>query len=227
MKCNAPMRGWGQEIGQFFDPSKINVVNRAIGGRSSRTFFTDGRWQEILKDTKKGDFVLIQFGHNDVGAIDARSKFRGSLKGIGDETAEVEKPDGTTETVRTYGWYLRHYAKTAREKGAIVILCSPVPHKRFDSKGKYLPDWDEWRDWVKICATTEKASYIDLSGLVGAKYAKLGQEKVEPLFADKGTHTSPAGARLNAGTVVEALNALPMHPLASYLSDAGKSLGKH
>ena len=218
------MRGWGQEIGQFFDPSKINVVNRAIGGRSSRTFYTDGRWQEILDGLRKGDFVLIQFGHNDVGPTDARSKFRGSVKGIGDETEEVEKPDGSTETVHSYGWYLRHYAKSAREKGATVILCSPVPHKRFDSKGKYIPDWDEWREWVKSCATSEKAYSIDLATLVGKKYAKLGQEKVELLFADKGTHTSPTGALLNAQTVVEALNTLPMRPLSPYLSKSGKEL---
>ena len=76
LNSNAPLRGWGQELGQFFDQSKINVVNRAIGGRSSRTFLTEGRWDAILKELKPGDFVLMQFGHNDPGAINDETRAR-------------------------------------------------------------------------------------------------------------------------------------------------------
>ena len=61
--------GWGVPFPSFFDPTKINVVNRARGGRSSRTFITEGLWDKLLADVKQGDFVLIQFGHNDAGAI--------------------------------------------------------------------------------------------------------------------------------------------------------------
>lgn len=216
VKCHGDMRGWGQELGAFFDPEKINIVNRAIGGRSSRTFYTEGRWQEIVDGLKKGDFVIIQFGHNDVGPLDARGKFRGSVKGIGDETEDVEKPDGTVETVRSYGWYLRHFASTAKDKGATVVLCSPVPHKRFDREGEYLPDWEEWSDWVEACARKERVHYVDLAGAVGKKYAKLGLEKVEPLFADKGTHTTAEGAKLNAETLVEELDDLRGRPFRRY-----------
>src|SRR5206468_2108400 len=70
VKSDAPLRGWGQELAQFFNPKKINVVNRAIGGRSSRTFQNEGRWDKVLADLKVGDLVLIQFGHNDVGKYD-------------------------------------------------------------------------------------------------------------------------------------------------------------
>src|SRR3954453_2242717 len=70
VKSDAPLRSWGQELAQFFDLKKINVVNRAIGGRSSRTFQNEGRWDKVLADLKPGDFVLIQFGHNDVGKYD-------------------------------------------------------------------------------------------------------------------------------------------------------------
>ena len=139
LRSNAPMRGWGQDLGTFFDPAKINVVNRAIGGRSSRTFFTEGRWKQILDGIKPGDFVIIQFGHNDVGPLDERGKFRGSVKGIGEETEKVTKPDGSVEEVRSYGWYLREMARSAREKKAKVILCSPVPHKKFDAAGEIRP----------------------------------------------------------------------------------------
>lgn len=216
VKCHGEMRGWGQELDAFFDPEKINLVNRAIGGRSSRTFYTEGRWQEILDGVKKGDFVIIQFGHNDVGPLDERGKFRGSVKGIGDETEEVEKPDGTMETVHSYGWYLRRFAGTAKAKGATVVLCSPVPHKRFDREGEFIPDWDEWRDWVEACARKEGVYYVDLAEAVGKKYAKLGAEEVEPLFADKGTHTTAEGAKLNAQTLVEELDDLRGRPFRSY-----------
>ena len=60
--------GWGERIQPFFDTNKINVVNHAIGGRSARTYFTEGRWQKVAAALKPGDFVIIQFGHNDQGA---------------------------------------------------------------------------------------------------------------------------------------------------------------
>src|SRR5207302_10485052 len=89
LKSNAPMRGWGQELGAFFDSAKINVVNRAIGGRSSRTFQNEGRWNQVLAEIKPGDFVLVQFGHNDAGKYDdPAAKGRPALHGDGEETAE-------------------------------------------------------------------------------------------------------------------------------------------
>jgi lysophospholipase L1-like esterase len=224
LRSNAPMRGWGQDLGTFFDPKKINVVNRAIGGRSSRTFFTEGKWQEILDRIKPGDFVIIQFGHNDVGALDERGKFRGSVKGIGEETEKVTKPDGTVEEVRSYGWYLREMARSAREKKAKVILCSPVPHKKFDAEGKFVRDWAEYRSWVEACAKAERAAFIDLAELIGTAYEKLDPTTVESYFADKGTHTSAAGALFNAKTVVSGLRAIPTAPLDPYLNDAGKDI---
>ena len=87
LNSNAPLRGWGQELGQFFDQTKLNVVNRAIGGSSSRTFQYEGRWDKILSELKKGDFVIVQMGHNDVGRYDdPAAKDRGSLHGEGDES---------------------------------------------------------------------------------------------------------------------------------------------
>src|SRR5881628_2203429 len=82
--------GWGDPFITYFDPSKCNVLNRARGGRSSRTFVTEGLWDKVLGEMKKGDFVLIQFGHNDAGAINDASRARGSLPGIGEETQEID-----------------------------------------------------------------------------------------------------------------------------------------
>ena len=107
--------GWGTAIAHYFDASKIRVVNRALGGRSSRTFQTEGLWDQALKEMKRGDFVLIQFGHNDVGSLDT-GRARGSLPGIGEETKDVVmEATGRHEVVHSFGWYLRKYVADARE----------------------------------------------------------------------------------------------------------------
>ncbi len=224
VRSNAPLRGWGQDLGNFFDPKKINVVNRAIGGRSSRTFYSEGRWKEILDVLKPGDFIIIQFGHNDVGPLDERGKFRGSIKGIGDETQKITKPDGTTEEVHSYGWYLREMTRTARGKKAKVILCSPIPHKKFDRDGKFVPDWLEFRGYIEAVAKAERAVFLDLAESIGRAYGKLDQPTVEGFFADKGTHTNAAGSLFNAKAVIAGLRKIPTAPLDSYLSEAGQEI---
>src|SRR4051794_12428840 len=81
--------GWGDRIARFFDTSRINLVNAARGGRSSRTFQTEGLWDAVLADAKRGDFVIIQMGHNDGGAIAGDNRERGTLPGVGAETQDV------------------------------------------------------------------------------------------------------------------------------------------
>src|SRR5712664_691608 len=91
------LQGWGDAIGSFFDQTKIKIDNRARGGRSSRTYVTEGLWDQVLAELKPGDFVLMQFGHNDGGPLtDGRA--RASLKGNGDETRTVtNQPSGKVE----------------------------------------------------------------------------------------------------------------------------------
>src|SRR5881227_1754127 len=101
------VQGWGTPIAGLFDQTKIKVENRARGGRSSRTYYTEGLWDQVAADLKPGDFVLMQFGHNDGGPLTG-GRARASLKGSGDETKDVED-QGKKETVHTYGWYLRKY----------------------------------------------------------------------------------------------------------------------
>src|SRR5689334_3565273 len=69
--------GWGSFMADYFDTSKITVENDAIGGRSSRTFLTDGRWDRIMAALQKGDYVIMQFGHNDAGPLDDTARARG------------------------------------------------------------------------------------------------------------------------------------------------------
>src|SRR5262249_38791351 len=84
--------GWGEAIAKHFDKDKIKVANHAIGGRSSRTFQTEGRWDKILAAARPGDLVLIQMGHNDGGPLDDAKRARGSLRGTGEETREIDNP---------------------------------------------------------------------------------------------------------------------------------------
>ena len=81
--------GWGTVIDVYFDTNRISIQNHAIGGRSSRTFITDGRWDKILQTLTKGDYVIMQFGHNDSGALDDTARARGTIKGAGNDSIEI------------------------------------------------------------------------------------------------------------------------------------------
>ena len=213
-------QGWGEAIGQHFDMTKIRVENRARGGRSSRTFLTEGLWNSVLENLGPGDFVLMQFGHNDGGKPEGvYPQGRASLKGSGDETREVETKPGETEVVRTYGWYLRQYIAGARARGATPIVLSMVPRNRWH-EGKVGRASGDYGGWAKEAAQMENVAFVDLNGLIADKYEAMGQEKVAPLFFGDWTHTSPAGAAFNAETVAEGLRALPGAPLTPFLKVA-------
>jgi lysophospholipase L1-like esterase len=214
--------GWGERITPYFNTNKINVVNRAIGGRSARTYFNEGRWQKVADALKTNDFVIIQFGTNDGGRIgDPAMKGRGDGKGIGDEVVEDTRPDGTKELVHTFGWYMATFVKDAKAKGATVILCSPIPHKQKWEEGRDFATFAEWDEQV---AKVNGALFFDLTMVISDGYRKVGRDKVETFFADKGTHTSDTGAQFNAACVVAGLKSLPENPLADYFSDKAKEI---
>src|SRR6187402_2706582 len=98
--------GWGTPIAALFDTTKLHVENNAMAGRSTRTFISEGRWDKVLATLKPGDFVTMQFGHNEGSVPDTtKAGRRGVLRGIGEETKELTWPDGKKEVVHTYGWY--------------------------------------------------------------------------------------------------------------------------
>jgi lysophospholipase L1-like esterase len=200
--------GWGEPFFNRFEPNKVNVVNRAVGGLSSRTFLTQGWWDKVLAMMKRGDVVIMQFGHNDSAPLDDPARARGTLKGTGEETREIDNPiTGKHEVVHTYGWYLRKFVADTKAKGAIPIVCSLVPRKIWKD-GKIVRQSDSYQKWAADIAAQEHVGYIDLNELIAAKYDELGPEKVEPLFGDEHTHTSRAGAELNADSVVTGLRKL-------------------
>jgi lysophospholipase L1-like esterase len=215
-------QGWGTSIDKYFDTSKINVVNRAIGGRSSRSFQTEGRWDKVLEELKPGDFLLIQFGHNDGSNPKNDPKNRGSIRGTGEETVEVDN-NGKKEVVHSYGWYMRKYAADAKAKGATPIILSLVPRNDWKD-GKVLRADKSYGKWARESAEAEKVAFLDLNDIVARRYEQLGEAKVKEFFPHEHTHTSPAGADVNAQCVIAGLQALPDSPFAQYLSSQGQAI---
>lgn len=210
--------GWGTVIDVYFDTSRISIQNLAIGGRSSRTFLTDGRWDKILATLQKGDYVIMQFGHNDGGALDDTARARGTIKGIGDDSVEIYNPiRKMKEVVHTYGWYMRKYVNESKAKGAIPIVCSPIPHNDWENNKVKRWSEDSYTGWAKQIAETEGAYFIDLNNLISDEYEKRGPDKVKNFFPADHTHTNREGAVLNAQEVISGIIGLKKCNLKKYL----------
>ncbi|MEO9032885.1 MAG: rhamnogalacturonan acetylesterase [Ginsengibacter sp.] len=211
------LQGWGSFIASYFDTTKISVQNDAIGGRSSRTFLTDGRWDKILLTLQKGDYVIMQFGHNDGGPLDDMARARGTLKGIGGDSTEIYNPiRKQKEVVHTYGWYMRKYVRDTKAAGAIPIVCSPIPRNIWKD-GKVVRSPDSYSGWAKDIAVQEGVYFIDLNNIVADKYEALGADKVSAFFPGDHTHTNGEGGTLNAQIVINAIKNLKHCGLNEYL----------
>ena len=120
----AEAQGWGVFFYAFFDPDKVNVVNLSRGGRSTRTYLTEGLWDKAVAQFKPGDVVLLQLGQNDVFALNDQIA-RGTIPGIGDESQEIDNiATHKHETVHTFGWYLRKFVHDTKATGAQPIVMS-------------------------------------------------------------------------------------------------------
>ena len=225
---NGRIQGWGVPFASYFNPAKINISNHARAGRSSRTYITEGLWDRLLADVKPGDTVLIQFGHNDVGAINDEPppplRARGSLPGIGTETKEIDNVlTKKHEVVLTFGAYLRKYIADTKAKGATPIVLSLTTRDEWQD-GKVERGFGHSREWSGEVAKAEGVAFIDLTAMIADRYEQLGQEKTKELFPADSTHVGPAGADLNASLVVTGLNGLPENPFASFFSATAKAI---
>jgi rhamnogalacturonan acetylesterase len=217
-KGDGSLWGWGSFIGEFFDSNKINVENDALGGTSSRTFQTNGLWEPVLAKIKKGDYVMMQFGHNDSSPLDDTARARGTIKGIGTESKETYNPiKKKQEVVYTYGWYMRKFINDIKAKGAKPIVCSPIPRNPVKDGAVVLAN-DSYAKWAEEIAKAEKVDFISLNQLIKDKYGALSAIQVQTYFTEKDhTHTNEVGAKLNASLVVEGLKALKNSKLKNYL----------
>jgi len=204
--------GWGSEIIPMFDPTRIHVVNDGLGGRSSRGYIQEGAWQKVVDQLQPGDWVILQFGHNDA-ANSQNYPDRTTLKGDGDETEQTESPvTHQMETIHSYGWYLRQYVADAKAKGAEVIICSPPPRNQW-LEGHVIRGLDGYASWAADAARKSGARFIDLNTITADKYDALGQQATHADFFDS-QHSVKAGAKLNAESVVAGLRGLADCPLA-------------
>ena len=209
--------GWGTMLLNYLDTNRINVNNQAIPGRSTRTFLKEGRWGHIDSLLKPGDYVMMQFGHNDGAKPDtSKAGYRGTLKGIGEDTVLLTWPDGVKETVHTYGWYIRKYVRDAKAKGAIPVVISMIPRNIWVNGKVVLADQD-FGKWAREVAQQENVPFIDLNSLTAEKYNVIGADKVKDFFPVDHTHTNKAGATINAESLVQGIRQLTRFSLNSYL----------
>jgi lysophospholipase L1-like esterase len=214
---NKEQWGWGTLISDYFDTTKIKIDNQAQAGRSTRTYTKEGRWDKVLSTLTKGDFVFMQFGHNDGSKPDtSRSGNRGVLKGTGEDTVELTWNDGTKEIVHSYGWYIRKFVRDSKAKGATPIVLSMIPRNMWKD-GKVPRANNDFGKWAKEVADQEGVQFIDLNAITADKYDQWGPEKVKEFFPGDHTHTNKAGAQINAQSVVEGIRQNAAIELNKYL----------
>jgi lysophospholipase L1-like esterase len=244
-KNGEPCAGWGTPLADYFDAEKVAVANVAHAGTSSRSYFNNpADWPAVLPQIKAGDFVLLVFGIND-GA--APPNGRGSLPGLGDETVEVKRSDGTIETAHTYGWYMTTMATLARDKGAHVTFLTVTTRDiwshpsgvefRAGVANKPLPaDYDpkqeriergtgngRYTQWTKDLGAKLHVPVLDLTNLCADRYEAMGREAVDKFYSDH-NHTYVPGADFVAATIVSGLQAFPKSVFVPLLSAKGRAV---
>ena len=192
-----PETGWGEALQGYFKEDQVRVENHAQNGRSSRTFIAENRWQAIIDKLKKGDYVFIQFGHND------ESK---------------EKVDRYTPP-QDYRRNLTDFVSAVRDRKAVPVLLTPLMRRRFDKEGKFYDTHGEYPDIVRAVAAEQKVALIDMHresekvinkyGVEGSKklflHVATGENPNYPNGIEDNTHFSPLGADIMARLAVAAI----------------------
>ncbi|RDZ26049.1 rhamnogalacturonan acetylesterase [Lysobacter silvisoli] len=205
-----PETGWGEYLEAHFRKGAVRVDNRAMNGRSTRSFIAEGRWQALLNTVRAGDYVLIQFGHND---------------------QSQDKPDRYTPP-EDYQRNLARFVADVRARGATPMLLTPVARRRFDAQGRVLDNHGEYPDRMRALAARERIALIDLERRTQAILQEAGMDESRRLFLqlapgqhpnypqgiEDNTHYSPLGAQRTAQEFAAALRASAL-PLAAKLRE--------
>ena len=200
-----PQAGWGSFLGCVLTGAQVD--NRAIGGRSTRTFVSEGRWNRLLADLRPGDAVLIQFGHND---------------------ASAEKPERFADAATTYRQNLVGFIADVRAAGATPVLLTPVARRSFEN-GQAKADYPTYSAVVRQLAEARGVPLVDLESTSRALLDQVGHDASAPLYlhyapgeaapwpdgVSDNTHFSELGARRMAGLVADGLLATPLAPYVS------------
>jgi pectinesterase len=202
-----PERGWGQMLQDFFN-DKVKVSNHARNGRSSKSFLDEGRWQIVMENLRKGDYVIIQFGHNDQKDDSARH----------------------TDPHSTYKSNLEKYVNETRERGAFPVLCTSIVRRRFDEKGRLTDTHGEYPAVTRQVARELDVPLLDLQKRTRDIVSDLGPEKSKVLYLHTDpeefpnrpdgikddTHLCIEGAKVLARIAVEEMKNLKL-PVLEYL----------
>jgi lysophospholipase L1-like esterase len=194
-----PETGWGMPFQYFWD-STVTVINKAKNGRSTKTFISEGLWQSIISESSEGDYVFIQFGHND-------------------ESAEKKERYATPDTFKMN---FNKFIAEAKAKKAIPILFTPVSRRKFNEKDSAIETHKIYAALVQDVAKENKVLFIDLDTKSRALYQQFGKENSKLLFLhikkgehpnypdgkEDNTHFSELGARLIAQLVLQELKNL-------------------
>ncbi|MBR6189805.1 MAG: nucleotidyltransferase domain-containing protein [Prevotella sp.] len=197
--------GWGYFANKYFDESKITVENQALGGMSTRTFYTD-LWPAVHQALKPGDWVIVSIGHNDTADFFDARRARGVIPGVDPDTMIVGFNERTQkhDTVYSYGTYLRKYINDIRQKGANPILMSLTPRDaRDENTGKIIRK--PQTEWAAYIAAVEGVPFVDLNERSGAKLDSYSEWKQHYHFLGDKIHTSKFGAEMNALSAAEGL----------------------
>ncbi len=189
--------GWGYYFPKYFDANRITVENQALGGMSTRTFYTD-LWPAIRQALKPGDWVIVSIGHNDNGEFFDQRRARAVIPGVDMDTCYIGFNQRTQrqDTVYSYGNYLRRYICEIRQKGANPVLMSLTPRNAFDDKGKVVRK--PQTEWAAYVAATEGVPFVDLNEMSGKALDSYSRWKLQYHFFGDNIHTSKFGAELNA-----------------------------
>ncbi len=205
---NYPERGWGQLLRAFMAP-ELSIINHAANGRSTLRFLNEGRWQLLVSDLGQGDFVLIQFGHNDQKQ---------------DDPARYAAVDST------YPQLLRRFISEVRSKGAIPLLATSICRRSFDDQGKLENKLADYAEAARKVAASEKVELFDLNAQSCADLSRFGAAASQAYFIQvpaglyqqfpdgkiDNTHLSVQGASWIAQLFVRDLKAR-QHPLARFV----------
>ncbi|CAG9946552.1 unnamed protein product [Clonostachys rosea f. rosea IK726] len=193
--------GWGNYIGNYLTTT---VSNHAIGGRSARSYWDEGRFQAVADTVQSGDIVVIEFGHNDGGSPEKNDNGRSDCPGDGTETCTS---DSTGKTVYTFVYYVTQAAKLMTAKGASVILSSQTPNNQWET-GSFEGGASRFVAYTKTAVTAlndASVTYVDHFQAVSNMYEKLGATAVNAFYPSDHTHTSPDGADAAAKAFVQAI----------------------
>ncbi|KAJ5155126.1 Lipase GDSL [Penicillium coprophilum] len=192
--------GWGEYVIPY---TSLTVSNQAVAGRSARSYTREGRFDAIAAVVQSGDWVIIEFGHNDGGSLTPTDNGRTDCGGTGSETCSTIY-NGVAETVLTFPAYVENATKVFKAKGANVIISSQTPNNPWET-GTFAYAPSRFVGYAQVAAAAAGVPYVDHGAYVADRFKTLGQTAVDAYFPLDHTHTSTAGASVVAQAFLKAV----------------------